>query len=53
MPWSKTGVTYYHERQGLSDKIRAIKGLVVCNSWDVSGVEPAKRSSLTLLSTVP
>ena len=29
---------------GLSDKARAMKELVVCNSWDVSAVGPAKRS---------
>ncbi len=35
MPWSKTGATQYHAQLGLQDKGRAIKGLVVCNSWDL------------------
>ncbi len=35
MPWTKTGATQYHEQLGLPEKGRAIKGLVVCNSWDL------------------
>ncbi len=35
MPWPKTGATQYHAQLGLPDKGRAIKGLVVCNSWDL------------------
>ncbi len=31
----KTGATHYHAQLGLPDKGRAIKGLVVCNSWDL------------------
>ncbi len=30
MPWPKTGATQYHAQLGLSDKGRAVKGLVVC-----------------------
>ena len=30
---AKTGATQYHVQLGLPDKGRAIKGLVVCNSW--------------------
>ncbi len=33
----------------LIDKGSAIKGLVVCNSWDVSAFEPAKLSCPALL----
>ena len=33
MPWSKTGATQYHAQLAFPDKGRAIKGLVVCNSW--------------------
>ncbi len=35
MPCPKTGATQYHEQLGLPDKGQAIKGLVVCNSWDL------------------
>ncbi len=35
MPWPKTGATQYHAQLGLPDKGRAIKGLVVVNSWDL------------------
>ena len=31
----KTGTTYYHAQLGLPDNGRAIKGLVVYNSWDL------------------
>ena len=34
MPWPQTGATHYHVQLGLPDKGRAIKELVVCNSWD-------------------
>ena len=30
MPWPQKGATHYHSWLGLSDKGRAIKGLVVC-----------------------
>ncbi len=35
MPWPKTGATQYHAQLGLPDKGCTIKGLVVCNSWDL------------------
>ena len=52
MPWPKTGATQHHAQLGLPDKGRAIKGLVVCNGWEL---EPrtSKRSGHNLLSTVP
>ncbi len=47
---SKTGITHHHALLGLPGKGIAIKGLNVCNSWDI---EPALRSCSRLLSTVP
>ncbi len=35
MPWPQKGATLYHAQLGLPDKGRAIKGLVVCNNWDL------------------
>ena len=35
MPCPKTGATQCLAQLGLPDKGRAIKGLVVCNSWDI------------------
>ena len=49
MPYPQTGAT--HAQLELSDKGRAIKGLVVCNRSRALG--PAKRSGPRLLSTVP
>ncbi len=39
MPWSQTGATQYHAQLGLSDKGRAIKGLVACNNWDLEPLD--------------
>ena len=39
MPWPKTGATKYHAQLGLQDKGRAIKGLVVCNNWDLDPLD--------------
>ena len=39
MPWPKTGTTQYHAQLGYPDKGRAIKGLVVCNNWDLGPLE--------------
>ncbi len=41
MPWSqkKTGATHYHAQLGLQDKGRTIKGLVVCNNWDLQPLD--------------
>ncbi len=32
---AKTVATQYHAQLGLPDKGRAIKGLIVCNNWDL------------------
>ncbi len=40
MPWPQTGATHYHAQLGLPDQGQAIKGLDVCNSWDL---EPGPR----------
>ncbi len=34
-----TGATQYHAQLGLTDKGRLIKGLVVCNSWDLEPLD--------------
>ena len=39
MPWPQTGETQYHVQLGLPDKGRAIKGLVVCNNWDLEPLD--------------
>ena len=39
MPWPQTGATHYHAQLGLPGKGRAIKGLVVCNSWDLEPLD--------------
>ncbi len=39
MPWLQTGATQYHAQLGLPDKGRAIKGLVVCNEWDLEPLD--------------
>ncbi len=39
MYWHQTGVTKYHAQLGLPDKGRAIKGLVVCNNWDLEPLD--------------
>ena len=36
MPQPGTGATHYYAKLGAQEKGRAIKGLVVCNGWDVS-----------------
>ena len=53
MPWPKTGTTYYHAQLELTDKCQEIKGLAICNNWDVGSLVPAKRSVTTLLPTDP
>ena len=35
MPGPQTGATQYQAKLGLPDKSRTIKGLVLCNSWDL------------------
>ncbi len=39
MPWPRTGATQYHAQLGLTDKGRAIKVLVVCNSLDLEPLD--------------
>ncbi len=39
MPWFQTGATQYHAQLGLPDKGRAIKGLDVCNNWDLEPLD--------------
>ena len=51
MPWPKTGATHYHAQLVLPGKVRASKGLVVCNIMVTYG--PAKRPGPWLLSTTP
>ena len=36
---AQTGATQYHAQLGLPDKGRVIKGLVVCNSWDLKPLD--------------
>ena len=46
MPWPQTGATQYHAQLGLLDKGRAIKGLVVCNNWDIEPLDLLKGLAL-------
>ena len=39
IPWLQTGVTHCHAQLGLPDKGCAIKGLVVCNYWDLEPLD--------------
>ncbi len=39
IPWSQTGATKQHAQLGLTDKGHAIKGLVVCNDWDLEPLD--------------
>ncbi len=39
MSWPQTGATQYREEFGLPDKVRVIKGLVVCNNWDLEPLD--------------
>ena len=50
---SKTGATHSHAQLGLPNKGRAIKGLVVCNDWDLEPLDQLKRYGPRLLSPVP
>ena len=53
MPWTQTGATQYHAQLGLLDKGCAIKGLVVCNNWDLEPLDLLNGLVLgRLLSTV-
>ena len=35
----QTGAIQYQTQIGLSDKVRAIKGLFVCNNWDLEPLD--------------
>ena len=39
MPFPQTGAIQCHAQLGLPDKGRTIKGLVVCNSWDLEPLD--------------
>ncbi len=39
IPWLETGATQYHAPLGLPNKDCAIKGLVVCNNWDLQPLD--------------
>ena len=39
VPWPQTGATQYHTQLGLPYKGRAIKGLVVCNDWNLEPLD--------------
>ncbi len=52
MPSPKTGAYLYLAHEELHKGL-AIKGLVVCNSGDVTALGPAKGSGPLVFSTVP
>ena len=39
LPWPQTGIKQFPTQLGLPDKGRAIKGLVVCKSWDLEPLD--------------
>ena len=39
MLWPQTGATHYNAQLGLPHKGRAIKGLVICNDWDLEPLD--------------
>ncbi len=39
MSWFQTGATHYYAQLGLQEKGRAIKGLVVRNTWDLEPLD--------------
>ena len=39
MAWPQTGATQDHAQLGFPDKARAIKELIVCNSWDLEPLD--------------
>ncbi len=53
MTWPQTGATLYHAQLGLSDKGRAIKGLVVCNNWDLEPMDLLNGLALGCYQTSP
>ena len=52
MPWPQTGATQYHAQSGLSDKGRAIKGLVVSNDWDLEPLDLLNGQALCCIEDI-
>ena len=50
IPWLETGATQYHAPLGLSDKGRAIKGLVVYNNCDLEPFDLLSGDLFTCIS---
>ncbi len=50
MPWSQT---QYHAQLGLPDKVRAIKGLVVCNNCDMEPLDMVNGLALGCYQPLP
>ncbi len=44
MPWPQIAATQYHTQLGFPDKDSTIKGLVVCNDWDLEPLDMLKLS---------
>ncbi len=53
MPWLQTSATQYRAQLGLPDKGRAIKELVVCNSWDLEPLDMLKGLALCCYQPSP
>ncbi len=53
MPWPQIGATQYHVQFGLPDKGRAIKGLFVCNDWDLEPLDLLNGLALGCYQTSP
>ncbi len=52
MPLPKTGATQYHAQLGLPDKGCSIKGLVICNSWDLEPCDLVSSAATILPKSV-
>ncbi len=53
MPWPQTGGTQYHAQLGLPDKDCAIRGLVVCNKWDLEPLDLRNGLALVCYQSSP
>ena len=53
MPWPQTGATQNYAQLGIPDKGRAIKGLVVCNDWDLEPLDLLKGLALDCYQPFP
>ena len=53
MPWPQTGGTQYHAQLGLPDKGCAIRGLVVCNNWDLEPLDLRNGLALVCYQSSP